>query len=205
MSAKAFTNSEASAANITIIEEGDKGMQAIHDLVVAYRANRRTGSANSKTRGEVSGTKKKMYRQKGTGNARHGAKTAPIFVGGGVVFGPKPRDYSKKVTKKTRKLAFQRALGARITEGAVSSISSFAVADGKTKSFVKEVAAISGDKPRVLIVAEKFDEQTYQAGRNVSWALLQTASEVNVEQILHYDQIVIVEDSFETLAQRSAS
>lgn len=204
MSAKAFTNAEATAANITIIEEGDKGMQAIHDLIVAYRANRRTGSANSKTRGEVSGTKKKMYKQKGTGNARHGAKTAPIFVGGGVVFGPKPRDYSKKVTKKTRKLAFQRALGARITEGAVSSISSFAVTDGKTKSFLKELSAIA-DKPRVLLIAKEYDEQTYLAGRNVTWALLQTAAEVNVEQILHYDQIIIVEDSYETLAQRSAA
>jgi len=204
MSAKAFTNKEAASANITIIEEGDKGTQAIHDLVVAYRANRRTGSANSKTRGEVSGTKKKMYKQKGTGNARHGAKTAPIFVGGGVVFGPKPRDYSKKVTKKTRKLAFQRALGARIAEGAVSSVASFAVADGKTKSFVKEVSSLA-DAPRVLVVAKAFDEKTYQAGRNVQWALLQTAAEVNVEQILHYDRIVLVEDAFETLAQRSAS
>jgi len=204
MSAKAFTNTEANAANIQIIEEGDKGLQAIHDLVVAYRANRRTGSANTKTRGEVSGTKKKMYKQKGTGNARHGAKTAPIFVGGGVVFGPKPRDYSKKVTKKTRKLAFQRALGARIAEGAVSSVASFAVADGKTKSFVKEVSALA-EANRILVIAKSFDEKTYLAGRNVQWALLQTAAEVNVEQILHYDHIIIVEDSFETLAQRSAA
>ena len=204
MSVKAFTNKEAASANITIIAEGDKGNQAIHDLVVAYRANRRTGSANSKTRGEVRGTKKKMYRQKGTGNARHGAKTAPIFVGGGVVFGPKPRDYSKKVNKKTRKLAFQRALGARIAEGAVSSVASFAVADGKTKSFVKELSALSS-ATRVLVIGKQFDDQTYLAGRNVQWALLQTAAEVNVEQILHHDQIILVEDSYETLAQRSAS
>jgi len=204
MSAKAFTNKEAASANITIIEEGDKGNQAIHDLVVAYQANRRTGSANTKTRGEVRGTKKKMYRQKGTGNARHGARTAPIFVGGGVVFGPKPRDYSKTVTKKTRKLAFQRALGARIAEGAVSSVASFAVTDGKTKSFVKELNALA-DATRVLVVAKQFDEQTYLAGRNVQWAQLQTAAEVNVEQILHFDKIILVEDSFETLALRSAS
>ncbi len=204
MSAKAFTNKEADAAKIEIIAEGDKGLQAIHDLVVAYRANRRTGSASTKTRGEVSGTTKKMYKQKGTGNARHGAKTAPIFVGGGVAFGPRPRDYSKKVTKKTRKLAFQRALGARISEGAVSSVSSFSASDGKSKTFVKEVSAIC-DKPRALIIAKGYDEKTYLAGRNVSWALLQTAAEVNVEQILHYDQIILVEDSFETLAQRSAS
>jgi len=204
MSAKAFTSKEASSANITIIDDGEKGNQAIHDLVVAYRANRRTGSANTKTRGEVSGTKKKMYKQKGTGNARHGARTAPIFVGGGVVFGPKPRDYSKKVNKKTRKLAFQRALGARIAEGAVSSIASFSVADGKTKSFVKEISALT-DAPRVLVIAKEFDEKTYLAGRNVQYTLLQTAAEVNVEQILHHDQILLVEDSFETLAQRSAS
>jgi len=204
MSAKAFTNKEAASANITIIEEGDKGNQAIHDLVVAYQANRRTGSANTKTRGEVSGTKKKMYRQKGTGNARHGARTAPIFVGGGVVFGPKPRDYSKTVTKKTRKLAFQRALGARIAEGAVSSVASFSVTDGKTKSFVKELNSLA-DAARVLVVAKQFDEQTYLAGRNVQWAQLITAAEVNVEQILHFDKIILVEDSFETLAQRSAS
>ena len=204
MSAKAFTNTEASAANISIIEEGDKGMQAIHDLIVAYRANRRTGSANTKTRGEVRGTKKKMYRQKGTGNARHGAKTAPIFVGGGVVFGPKPRDYSKKVTKKTRKLAFQRALGGRISEGVVLSVGSFAAKEAKTSAFISEIQKIS-DKPKVLVIASSYDENTYLAARNVQWALLQTAKEVNVEQILHYDQIIIVEDAFETLAQRSAS
>lgn len=208
MSAKNFTSKEAEAANIQIVnasteENENRGLQAVHDLVVAYQANRRSGTANCKTRGEVRGTGKKMYKQKGTGNARHGDKGAPIFVGGGVAHGPKPRDYSKKVTKKTRKLAFQRALGDRINAGAVSSIASFAVADGKTKSFLKEVAAIA-DQPRVLIVADKFDEQTYQAGRNVQWALLQTATEVNVEQILYYDQIVLVEDAFETLARRSA-
>ena len=204
MSAKAFTTKEAASANFTIIEEGDKGSQAVHDLVVAYRANRRTGSANTKTRGEVRGTKKKMYKQKGTGNARHGAKTAPIFVGGGVVFGPKPRDYSKTVNKKTRKLAFQRALGARIAEGAVSSVASFAVTDGKTKSFVKEINSLT-DQARVLVVAKSFDEKTYLAGRNVQWAQLQTATDVNVEQILKFDHILLVEDSFETIAQRSAS
>ena len=98
MSANTFTLEAAAAANIQLVGS-DKGSQAVHDLIVAYQANRRTGSANSKTRAEVSGNNKKIFRQKGTGNARHGDKRAPIFVGGGVVFGPRPCDYTKKVNK----------------------------------------------------------------------------------------------------------
>ncbi|MFQ7533937.1 MAG: 50S ribosomal protein L4 [Akkermansia muciniphila] len=109
MSANTFTLEAAAAANIQVVGS-DKGSQAVHDLIVAYQANRRTGSANSKTRAEVSGNNKKIFRQKGTGNARHGDKRAPIFVGGGVVFGPRPCDYSKKVNKSTRRLALRRVL-----------------------------------------------------------------------------------------------
>jgi large subunit ribosomal protein L4 len=110
MSAKSLTVEDAQAANLVLVGP-EKGRQAVHDLVTAYRANRRTGSACTKTRGEVSGNNKKIFKQKGTGNARHGDKRAPIFVGGGVVFGPRPRDYSKKVTKTVRKLALRRVLG----------------------------------------------------------------------------------------------
>ena len=107
MSAQTFTIEDAQAANL-VLAGVEKGRQAVHDLVTAYRANRRTGSACTKTRGEVSGNNKKIFKQKGTGNARHGDKRAPIFVGGGVVFGPRPRDYSKKVPKTVRKLALRR-------------------------------------------------------------------------------------------------
>jgi len=110
MSAKSITLDDAQAANLVLVGP-EKGRQAVHDLLTAYRANRRSGSANTKTRGEVSGNNKKIYKQKGTGNARHGDKRAPIFVGGGVVFGPRPRDYSKKVTKNTRKLVQQAQHG----------------------------------------------------------------------------------------------
>src|SRR5690606_8905333 len=129
MSAKTFTEADAQSANIQLAE-ADKGGQAVHDLVTAYRANRRTGSANTKTRGEVSGNNKKIYKQKGTGNARHGDKRAPIFVGGGVVFGPRPRDYSKKVPKNVRKLALRRVLGDLVREESIKTLSSFSIADG---------------------------------------------------------------------------
>lgn len=201
MSATEFTIEAATAAGIVTVGS-DKGNQAVHDLVVAYAANRRTGSANTKTRAEVAGNNRKMYRQKGTGNARHGDRRAPIFVGGGVVFGPRPRDYSKKVNKSTRKLALRRVLGDIITGGKVVTVPSFSIEDGKTKSFVAAVAGIAEVK-KILIVAESFDEMTKRAGRNVGEVLLMTASEVNVEQLLHATKVVLVESALTILADRT--
>jgi large subunit ribosomal protein L4 len=202
MPAKTFTADDAHGANI-LLAEPDKGAQAVHDLVTAYRANRRTGSACTKTRGEVRGNNKKIYKQKGTGNARHGDKRAPIFVGGGVVFGPRPRDYSKHVPKNVRKLALRRVLGDLIREGTIKTAPSFSVADGKTKSFIAAVCADFEPK-KVLIVAKSFDDSTYLAARNVGWAQLVTAESLNVEELLHANSILMVEDALETLAKRTA-
>ncbi len=199
--AKTLTVEDAKAANLVL--EGERGSQAVHDLVVAYQANRRSGTACAKTRGEVSGNNKKMYRQKGTGNARHGTKKAPIFVGGGVVFGPRPRSYAKTVTRKTRRLALRRVLNDIIAEGKVVSVDSFAIADGKTKSFVSTVNGLA-QAPTVLVVADKFDEMTFRSARNVGWVQLESASNVTVEQLLKYRAVIFVENAYETLAQRTA-
>lgn len=201
MSATELTIEAAAAANIVTVGP-KKGSQAVHDLVVAYRANRRTGSANTKTRAEVAGNNRKIYRQKGTGNARHGDHQSPIFVGGGVVFGPRPRDYSKKVNKSTRKLALRRVLGDIISGGKVVTVPSFTVEDGKTKSFVAAVSAIAEGK-KILVIADSFDEMTKRAGRNVADVLLMSAAEVNVEQLLDARRIVIVESALETIANRT--
>jgi len=203
MSVKQLSLEDAASANINVISGTSKGNQAVHDLIVAYRANRRTGSACTKTRGEVRGSGKKIYKQKGTGGARHGARSAPIFVGGGVVFGPRPRDYSKKVTKNTRKLALRKALGEKIAAGEVASISSFVIAEPKTKLFKAAVAEFT-DAKKTLIIAQSFDETTYLSGRNVQGVLLMTADEVNIEQILHANAVIIAEDAYETLAKRTA-
>jgi len=199
--AKTLTVEDAKAANLVL--EGERGSQAVHDLVVAYQANRRSGTACAKTRGEVSGNNKKMYRQKGTGNARHGTKKAPIFVGGGVVFGPRARSYAKTVTRKTRRLALRRVLNDIIAEGKVVSVDSFAIADGKTKSFVSTVNGLA-QAPTVLVVADKFDEMTFRSARNVGWVQLESASNVTVEQLLKYRAVIFVENAYETLAQRTA-
>ncbi len=202
MSAKTFTAEDAQAANLVLVG-AEKGRQAVHDLVVAYRANRRTGSACTKTRGEVSGSNRKIYKQKGTGGARHGDKRAPIFVGGGVVFGPRPRDYSKKVPKTVRKLALRRTLGDLVSAGKVLTVPSFSVADGKTKSFVAALDAIA-PIGKILVVGNSFDDSTYLAGRNVAYAQLVTGSDVNVEQLLLANTIILVGDAVQTLAARTA-
>ena len=202
MSAKTFTAEDAQAANLVLVG-AEKGRQAVHDLVVAYRANRRTGSACTKTRGEVSGNNRKIYKQKGTGGARHGDKRAPIFVGGGVVFGPRPRDYSKKVPKTVRKLALRRTLGDLVSSGKVLTVDSFSVADGKTKSFVAALDAIA-PLGKILVIGNSFDDSTYLAARNVAYAQLVTGSDVNVEQLLLANTIILVGDAVQTLAARTA-
>ena len=199
---KTLSIQDAKAANIQVIE-GHKGDQAVHDLVTAYRANRRSGTACTKTRGEVKGSNKKLWKQKGTGRARAGTTKNPVWRGGGIVFGPRPRSYAKTVNKGVRKLALRKVLGDLITSERILSVDSFSIADGKTKSFVSAVQGLT-DARKVLIVAESFDEKTYLAGRNVQSVLLMTASEVNVEQLLHANTIILVEDSYETFARRTA-
>lgn len=202
MSAQVLTADAAKAAQIQLTER-HQGSQALHDAVVAYRANRRQGTACTKNRSEVSGSGKKLWNQKGTGNARMGSKRSPIWSGGGVVFGPRPRDYSKKITKNSKKLAFRAALTARINDGAVITTGSFAIADGKTKSFVAEVSKLSTAK-NILLIGTQFDEVTFRAARNVQNVQLMAASDVNAENLLRYQAIVVAGDALQTLAQRTA-
>lgn len=205
MAAKTLNLEAAKSASINLVEDADRGKQAVHDVIVAMHANRRSGSANTKTRGEVSGTGKKPFKQKGTGRARQGGNNPPHHCGGGVAFGPRPRDYSKKVNRSTRRLAFSKALTARIAAGDVLTVASFAISDGKTKSFAKQVLDLAGDVKRVLVVGAEFSEETKRAARNCQSALLISASEVNTEQLLHYSKIVVVESALETLAGRTGN
>ena len=201
MTATAFTIESAKSANIRVIED-ERGEQAVHDVITALRANRRSGTANTKTRAEVKGSGKKPWRQKGTGRARAGRVTSPIWRGGGVVFGPRPRSYAKVVNKRTRQLAFGKALSARIQAGDVVTSDSFAVADGKTKTFVSQLGAL-GMPPKTLVISAGFDEKTYLAARNVQQALLMTAAEVNTEHLLYYDKIIVTSDALPALATRT--
>ncbi|MEY4485459.1 MAG: ribosomal protein [Verrucomicrobiota bacterium] len=202
MSSNVLTIDAAKQAKLNLVE-GHKGKQALHDVIVAYRANRRAGTASTKSRAEVAGSGKKLWNQKGTGRARMGSARSPIWSGGGVVFGPKPRDYSKKVTKSVKTLAFRTALTSRIAAGDVLRTEAFAIADGKTKSFVKAIAAHTDDS-KVLVVSKSFDENTFLSGRNVQDVLLMSADEVNAEHFLAYNKIIITDSALETLERRTA-
>lgn len=201
MSATLFSIETAKQANLNLVE-GYHGEQALHDTVVAYRANRRQGTACTKNRSEVAGSGKKLWRQKGTGRARMGSVRSPIWRGGGVVFGPRPRDYSKKITKNVKQLALRAALTARVKDGAVFDIGTFAITDGKTKSFISAVNGLS-DAKKVLIVGA-FDEMTFRAGRNVADVQLISAEEVNAEHLLRYETVLLTNEAIETLARRTA-
>jgi len=201
MSAKVLTKAAAKEAKIDMIEDG-RGTQAMHDAVVAIRAARRSGSANTKTKAEVDLSGAKPWRQKGTGRARAGYKSSPIWRGGGVVFGPKPRDYSKKVSKATRRLAFQKALSERIKAGDVLMIDKFVVPEIKTKSFMS-ILKKATDAQKVLLISDSFDANTSKSVRNVKSVRLATASDVNTEQLLAFHKILVTQKALEKLAERT--
>jgi large subunit ribosomal protein L4 len=200
MSAKVLTKAAAKEAKIDIIEDG-RGTQAVHDAVVAMRAARRSGSANTKTKAEVDLSGAKPWRQKGTGRARAGYKSSPIWRGGGVVFGPKPRDYSKKLSKSLRRLAFHKALSERIKAGDVLAIEKFIVPELKTKSFVALLKKQT-DARKVLLISDAFDETTLKSGRNVKPVMFATASDVNTEHLLAFEKILVTQKALEKLAER---
>jgi large subunit ribosomal protein L4 len=200
MSATVLTIAAAKEAKIEVIENG-RGTQALHDVVVALRANRRSGSANTKTKAEVAYSGKKPWRQKGTGRARAGYASSPVWSGGGVVFGPKPRDYSKKVPKSVKRLALLKALSSRILAGDVLVAEEIKVATPKTKDFVSFLKSQT-EASKVLLISTEFDETTYKAARNIKPVLLNTAAEVNTEQLLGFQKIIVTNEALAKLAER---
>src|SRR5438132_1397659 len=132
--------------------EGGRGTQAVHDVIVAYQANQRMGTACTKNVGEVAGTNKKPWRQKGTGRARAGSFQSPLWRGGGVVFGPKPRDFGKKVNKSTKQLALRKALSERLKSGDVVVVDDIKLSSPKTKEFVALLGALAVEGT-ILVVA----------------------------------------------------
>jgi large subunit ribosomal protein L4 len=201
MSAKVLTAAAAKEAKIEMVD-GGRGTQALHEAVVAMRAARRSGTANTKTKATVDLSGAKPWRQKGTGRARAGYASSPLWRGGGVVFGPKPRDYTKKISKSTRRLAFQKALTERIKAGDVLTVEKFAVTEIKTKAFVAALKKQT-DAKKVLLISDSFDEKTFKSARNVKPVRLTTAVEVNTEQLLAFDKILVTHKALEKLAERT--
>jgi large subunit ribosomal protein L4 len=181
--------------------EGDKGTQAVHDAVVAYQAAQRSGTACTKTMGEVAGTGKKPWRQKGTGRARAGSFQSPLWRGGGVVFGPKPRDFSKKISRKTRQLALRKALSERLRAGDVLVLDDLKLESPKTKEFSGVLAALAL-KGTALIVSQGLDKNLSLASRNLRHVSLTTSDSLNTYDVLRPDKLVFTRGAFEQVEAR---
>jgi large subunit ribosomal protein L4 len=185
------------------VEEG-KGSQAVHDVVVAYMAAQRSGTACTKTMGEVAGSGKKPWRQKGTGRARAGSFASPLWRGGGVVFGPKPRDFSKKVTKKTKQLALRKALTERLKAGDVVVLDDIKLESPKTKAFVGLLNSLNVLES-TLIVADPGNQNLTLASRNVQKVELANPASLNTYQLLRYKHVLFTRGALELLDKRLAS
>ncbi len=185
---------------LPLIEDG-KGTQAVHDAVVAYQAAQRMGTACTKTMGEVAGTGKKPWRQKGTGRARAGSFQSPLWRGGGVVFGPKPRDFSKKVSRKTKQLALRKALSERLKAGDVLLVDDLKLASPKTKDFLGVLSALDL-KGSALIVSQAADKNLTLASRNVPNVALASSETLSTYDVLRPDKLLFTRGAFEQVEAR---
>jgi large subunit ribosomal protein L4 len=194
------TSSEKEFAGLPTFE-GDKGLQAVKEVIVAINANNRQGTHSTKTRGEVRGGGKKPWRQKGTGRARAGSIRSPLWGGGGVVFGPKPRDYSKKINGKVKQLAFSRALFDRALAGEIAVIEQFEFAQPKTK-LANQVVERVAPKGKVLLVDAPFAPETQRAIRNLERVSLQEAAKLNTLDLAQYKKIIVSTKALEAILAR---
>jgi large subunit ribosomal protein L4 len=185
-----------------LVDSG-KGTQAVHDVVVAHQAAQRMGTACTKNVGEVAGTNKKPWRQKGTGRARAGSFQSPLWRGGGVVFGPKPRDFGKKVSRKTRALALRKALSERLKAGDVLVVDDLKLDSPRTKEIVGVMSALEL-KGSTLIVASGGDRNLTLASRNLPGVALTTSDLLNTYDVLRPDKLLFTKSAFEKVGSRLA-
>jgi large subunit ribosomal protein L4 len=198
-------NSQGKAAGelevkFELIENG-RGTQAVHDTVTAYRAAQRSGTACTKTAGEVSGSNKKPWKQKGTGRARAGSFQSPLWVGGGVVFGPKPRSFAKKVNVRTKQLALRKALSERLKAGDVIVVDDIKLSSPKTKAIISVIDALQVDGT-ALIISTGENKNLMLATRNLPNVDLTTSETLNTYDVLRQDKLIFTRGAFEKVEAR---
>ncbi len=183
-----------------MIENG-RGTQAVHDTVTAYRAAQRMGTACTKTVGDVAGSNKKPWKQKGTGRARAGSFRSPLWAGGGVVFGPKPRSYAKKVNVRTKQLSLRKALTERLKAGDVIIVDDIKLASPKTKEMVNLIDALKIDGT-TLIISTGENKNLTLATRNLPNVDLTTSETLHTYDVLRQDKLIFTRSAFEKVEAR---
>ena len=183
--------------------EGSKGVALLKQVIVSYQANKRQGTSKTKDYGEVAGSGKKVLPQKGSGGSRHGDKRAPQMFKGGVVFGPRPRDWSKTITAQAKKIALQRAIFELAKDGGLSVIEKFEVAQPKTKLFAKVLTNVSPAGKRLLVVDTTWSDSVVRASRNLSRAIFSNSSNLNALDLVRTPRILISEDGLNKVLERA--
>ena len=171
----------------------------VHQAVLSQLANNRQGTQKAKTRSEVSGGGRKPWRQKGTGHARQGSTRSPQWTGGGVVFAPKPRDYSIKLNKKERRLAIKSALTTKVNESKLIVLDSFELDELKTKKFVAVMNNLKAEK--ALVVLNEKNDNVIKSANNVPTVKTALTNTINVYDILKYDTLVLTQDAVATIQE----
>ena len=194
---------DATIDNFPTLPDG-KGVDALRQCILAVRANARQGNASTKTRDEVSGSGKKIYRQKGLGTGRAGDKRAVQRTGGGIAFGPKPRSYNQKTNTKVRKLALMRALVDHASDGLISLIEDWSSDSPKTKSFVSILEKI-GSRSTTLIIDQEFHLNVNLAARNLNKVKLSKALEVGAVDIVNAEHVICSVKAMDALISKLSS
>ena len=203
---KTFTAAGEAAADIAV-EDGklvlERGAQALKDAVTAIRNGMRAGTACTKGKGEVAGSNRKPWKQKGTGNARAGFRQSPVWRGGGVAHGPKPRDFSQKVNRKVMQLAFARAISEKVAAGEVVVVSEFKFEAPKTRLMAKFLEKI-GVTRSALVLTGAVDENVLRMAGNLPRVAAMSAAEADVYTLMRFKTIVADRAAFDALMARVA-
>ena len=171
----------------------------VHQAVVLQLANNRQGTQKAKTRSEVSGGGRKPWRQKGTGHARQGSTRAPQWTGGGIVFAPKPRDYSFKMNKKEKRIALPSALSSKVAESKIVVLDEFKLDEIKTKKFVEVMNNLKVEN--ALVVLEGENKNVVLSGRNIPTVKVSATNEINTYDVLKYETLVVTKAAVEKLEE----
>jgi len=172
----------------------------LHQMVVTHLSNVRQGTVKTKTRAEVKGGGKKPYRQKGTGRARHGSIRSPIFVGGGVTFGPQPRNWDIELPKKQKKTAFKMALTQKNKDGNLFILDQFVSKDGKTKAMAKSLS--TWDSKSIVVCSQKTDQKTIRSVRNIPNVKIISEKNLSAFDVIKHEHLLLTKDAINTLVSR---
>lgn len=203
---KVFNMAGESVGTLTLKDEVfavEENLPLIHEVVVAYNANQRQGTKSTLTRSEVRGHAKKPYRQKHTGNARQGSTKAPHQIGGGVAFAPKPRDFSKKINKQAKRLAFLSALSTKLAQNEITVVDEFKLNEVKTKEIQSFLNAFKFDKSVVLVTEDK-NADILRAGANIPTVSVTTADLLNTYEVVANKNVVLTKAAIKSIEEAYA-